>query len=316
MNTSQHPFHFFAYEGYKYTVVNPSSVEALPGIAIEDPETNLTCKDMRKAIWALAKVPEMAYMLKRHSVESAFMSRLDCETENLPIVKHKQGYVLREDVRTSWQRLEAIFVPITSILMDTQRRSPEGNISWMTHWSLPSEFEYLKVHRTGLSARIAAARSRDACVLLLARCSMAIALCDHPGNGPPHWLRPLQGRVPSAWIDILQQSVVADFSPGLRAGAYIDLTGKTAWVHHVPCMIRANLPVYICWNEDRKKIASMYPFLVQYMPPITEITQVEAESPSRLQFRWPIEETHREASEPTYVLGENGACFVQSSCWN
>ena len=191
--------------------------------------------------------------------------------------------------------------------MDTQRRSPEANFSGMTHWSLPSEYEYLKVHRTGLSARNAAARSRDACVLLLARCSMAIALCDHPGNGLPHWRRPLQGRVPSAWIDILQHSVVADFSPGLRAGAYIDLTGKTTWVHHVPCMIRANLPVYICWNEDRQKIASTYPFLVQYMPPTTHVPQVDPESPSRLQFRWLVEDTHSNASEPTYVPGENRA---------
>ena len=202
-------------------------------------------------------------------------------------MKTPKGYALRHDVCTSWQRLESMFVAITALLMDSQYKNPERQFGWSNHWSLPSQFGYMDSHRTATAARNAAARARDACVLLLARCSMAIALCDRPGNQPPSWVRTLQGRVPSAWIDILRHSIVAKFAPGLRVGAFIDLTGKTAWVKHVPCMIRANLPVYICWNVDFHTAVSEYPFLRPYVPPSESILIVRAESPTRLRFRWP-----------------------------
>ena len=80
---------WFAYEGCTYCVINPSSEESLPGIATDDPERNLTCRDMRKALWAMDKAPEMAYMLKKYSSESAFLARLNCDSESLRIVKAK-----------------------------------------------------------------------------------------------------------------------------------------------------------------------------------------------------------------------------------
>ena len=180
-----------------------------------------------------------------------------------------------------------MFVPIATLLYDSQSHNPERQFVWTDHWSLPNQFGYLTHHASASAARRAAARARDACVLLLARCSMAITLCDRPGNQPPSWVRTLQGRVPSVWIDILLESVIAKFAPGLRAGAFIDLSGKTTWVEHIPCMIRANLPVYICWNKNPRDAVSQYPFLLPYVPPSTWIMTVAEESPTRLRFRWP-----------------------------
>ena len=158
------------------------------------------------------KAPEMAYMLKRFTVETTFMARLNCDDKTLPIVKTGSSFALRQDVRESGSRLEHMFSSITDILMQSQRGRPEATIPSGAHWPLPHAWGYLRAHKSAHAARLAALRSRDACVLLLARCTMAIALCvsseepRHPKR-PPEWMSILNGRVPSAWIDILHHSV-------------------------------------------------------------------------------------------------------------
>ncbi|KAI0368513.1 hypothetical protein BV20DRAFT_915519, partial [Pilatotrama ljubarskyi] len=132
------------------------------------------------------------------------------------------------------------------------------------HWPLPREFGYLQNHRSHDAAKRALWKSRDALFLLAARCSLAIALAGML----PH---------PATWIDELSQSLIADLSPGLRVGAFINpLRGPdfTEWVNHVPCMINANLPVYIYWpcpkDADYRtvwdKITREFPFLGPYRP--------------------------------------------------
>ncbi|KAI0665430.1 hypothetical protein C8Q78DRAFT_986556, partial [Trametes maxima] len=81
----------------------------------------------------------------------------------------------------------------------------------------------------------------------------------------------------STWIDELSQSLIPDLSPGLRVGAFIcPLPGDslTPWINHVPCMIKASLPVYIYWPVlDRNNFALYwaqiireFPFLEPYCP--------------------------------------------------
>ena len=181
--------------------------------------------------------------------------------------------------------------------MASERKNAEGGFPWDSHWSLPTQCGYLKIHPTAAQARKAAMRSRDACVLLLARCSMAIALCTSPTDIYPRWIGVLQGQVPGPWIDILRNSVVSQFAPGLRTGAFIELSGKTAWVHHVPCMIRAHLPVYICWNAPVEETVARYPFLADFVPPTSQLLVVHEMSERRLRFRWPAEDIPRPADD-------------------
>lgn len=247
---------------------------------------------MRKALWAMDKAPEMAYMLKRFTTESTFMARLSCDFKTLPITKTELGYVLRPDIQQSWYRIERMFTSITNILLKSQRDNDE--VPSGAPWPLQHVYGYLKAHRNAFSARVAALRSRDACVLLLARCTMAIALSAREQDTglprqPPNWISILDGLVPAAWVDILRLSVVSDLSPGLRTGAFIDPRQSTAWVNHVPCMIRANLPVYICWTMPVHEVLAKYPFLADYVPPSEGVLNVTEESPSSLRFRWPSE---------------------------
>lgn len=271
-------------------MINPSAVESLPGIWIDDPVTNLDCRDMRKALGACRKAPEMAYMLRRRSAETSFLSRLNWEDERLPIVRTQHGYALRSDVRDAWNTLEQTFVVITSVLLESQSRNPEALFPFDAHWPLPADFGYRQPHPDTYRARRAAIRARDACILLLARCSMALALCTQSDEQPPRWLLTLNEHgVPAPWVDLLRTSVIADFSPGLRVGAFIDPAGVTAWVNHVPCMIRANLPVYIKWPLDVTSVVQNHPFLLPYTPSPEGIPVVHAEDEfdaRLLRFRW------------------------------
>ena len=112
------------------------------------------------------KASEMAYMLKRFTMESTFMARLSCDFKTLPITKTELGYVLRPDIQQSWYRIERMFTSITNILLKSQRDNDE--VPSGAPWPLPHVYGYLKAHRNAFSARVAALRSRDACVLLLA----------------------------------------------------------------------------------------------------------------------------------------------------
>ena len=280
---------YFEYNGDVYTVIHPSRVESLPGIPIYDPENNLTCRDMRKALWALGKAPEMAYMLKHYNHESSFLSRLNCDSARLPVVKTDLGYVLRSDIRESWHSLENALKNVCEVLLQSVWGQPEAQFPFEAHWRTPHSCGYRQAHRTSEGARRAALRSRDACALLLSRCTMAIALCSRVPEDPPRWVRILTTNgIPSAWIDVLRESVVADLSPNLRAGAFIDPYGMTEWVQHVPCMIRANLPVYIRWKpqESTSPVLQRYPFLRPYLPPLGPLPQPVEQSLHDLRFTW------------------------------
>ncbi|KAH9913886.1 uncharacterized protein BXZ73DRAFT_12322, partial [Epithele typhae] len=130
------------------------------------------------------------------------------------------------------------------------------------HWPSPEECGYREVYSTAYAAHSAAIRSRSAFKVLLARCTMAIALHISPETEPPAWVRLLTSHnVPSAWIQLLRTSITSNFSPQLRVGAFFDLE-ISQWMNHIPCMIRANVPVYIRWTTSlASSTLQQYPFL-------------------------------------------------------
>ncbi|KAH9939687.1 uncharacterized protein BXZ73DRAFT_30617, partial [Epithele typhae] len=72
-----------------------------------------------------------------------------------------------------------------------------------------------------------------------------------------------------AWIDEFSRSPIADLSLGKRVGAFMDPT-FTRWMDHIPCMIKANLPVYVRWGAPSsaawEAMATQYSFLQDYWP--------------------------------------------------
>ncbi|PIL26011.1 hypothetical protein GSI_11765 [Ganoderma sinense ZZ0214-1] len=254
---------------------------------------------MCKACWAMNACPEMAYMLKRYDTECAFLAHLNVNPKTVRIVKHESRYMLSPDIQKAWHALETSLMVISTALLSAAFPSPEAKFSVDSpFWPLPSERGYRHLHKDEYSARKAAALSRDACALLVARCTLAIALVTtDPKANPPQWYTLLADKgVPLAWIDMLRDSVVADLSPGLRVGAFIRLAGqpRTAWINHVPCMIRANLPVYLAWwpgpqHADVLQVLREFPFLQAYVPtdPDPYIVPVHLHLQSQTFFRWP-----------------------------
>lgn len=287
------PFRAFSYNGVIYTVIHPTPAQHLPGYPIVDPHLNLDGRDLRQPLFATNKCPEIAYMVRNFKTENAFLARLHCDRDTVHLVKvdsgSTRGYMLAPSVAKSWRSLESCLLRTSDILFDTVRGRPEMLFPFDPFWPNPSEYRYKDVYPTEAAAKAAALKGRDACALLAARCTMAIALCTvHPDTNPPRWVIALmKQKVPSAWIDALRASVIADLSPDLRVGAIVNPLGHghesaTAWVDHVPCMIRANLPVYIAWPKDTAEVIRKYPFLRDYLPKLCDIQQVIANDAGRV----------------------------------
>ncbi|KAI0652706.1 hypothetical protein C8Q79DRAFT_1005879 [Trametes meyenii] len=292
--TTPASFRAFKYDRRIFTVVNPSPVEWLPGNVVVDPENSLDLRDLRKALWAVGRAPEMAYMLRSSHAESRFFSRLVIDKgKSLPIVEVDGIWTVQEALRASWSRLEGSLLYIWGILSAKTARLPEARFPDPDpYWALPQDMGYMGRHKSRSAVVHALWKLRDAMFLLAARCSMAIALSNFLPNtsqgslaSVPPWQRILmQAGANSTWIDELNQSLISDLSPGLRVGAFICPTHGdmfTEWINHVPCMIKANLPVYIYWptySDDYAvvwdKIVAEFPCLRPYRPSSVDVPEV------------------------------------------
>ena len=263
---------YFRYDGTLYTAINPSDVDSLPGIPNSDPVYNLKGRELRHAIWVTERCPELAYMVRSYDSESAFLSRLQVDPRHVSIQRSGNDYFLSQDLRASWARLENTLGSVTEYLLQSASGKPEAKFPFDCFWPMPKECGYQSAHSTPDLARRACARSLDAFRALMARCSMAIALNTPDPDAPiPLWITLLMNaNVDDTWLNMFRQSILADFSLGIRVGAYINpsLSERgTKWVQHIPVMVRSQVPVYIAWPEhEMDEIIRTYPFLQEYLP--------------------------------------------------
>ncbi|RPD52485.1 hypothetical protein L227DRAFT_514740, partial [Lentinus tigrinus ALCF2SS1-6] len=172
----------------------------------------------------------------------------------------------------AWRTLEDTLLYVTDVLLNHVAHQSELCFPFDPFWPTPTECGYKRTWRIPQEARRAAFRSLDACRVLLARCTMAIGLATpEKDTNPPSWMNVLlRANVNAKWVENFRSSLIPDLSPGLRVGAYVSPSREAAgthWIEHIPCMIRANVPVYIHWpKNDRDKIVRQWPFLHQYLP--------------------------------------------------
>ena len=283
---------YFRHDGHEFTVVHASDIDFLPPIPNWDPTYNLRSRDLRRAIWVIGRCPELAYMLKRYHAESGFLSGVQVNPRDIAIVRHGDHWVLDGTVVDAWARMERHLLHVSDILLQEVAHRDEYCFPFDAFWPNPSECGYKNDWPNEHSARVAAYRSLDACRVLLARCTMAVALATHDTNQqPPRWAQILlDNNIPPIWVEYFQASLVPNLSHGLRVGAYIspaDNDAGTKWVQHIPCMVRANVPVYIYWPRDgRDRILTKYPFLRDYLPMPQSIVDVPSPG-AETCFRWP-----------------------------
>ncbi|RPD59563.1 hypothetical protein L227DRAFT_563977 [Lentinus tigrinus ALCF2SS1-6] len=283
---------YFSLGNREFTVIHASEWEFLPPIPNADPSYNLQGRELRAAIWLVDRCPEVAYMLKRYSSESDFLGSLQIDPKHIAIVRRENGWTLDPTVVKAWMRLENALLYVCNKLLSAVAHPSEYCFPLDPFWPTPTECGYNRLWGDERGARRAAYRSLDACRVLLARCSMAIALASpDPGAPLPRWVEILlrEGADPK-WVDVFRASLISSLKPGVRVGMYLNPSlndAGTKWVDHIPCMVRANVPVYIYWpREGREKILERYPCLRPYIPVAAETVTLPSSYEDVTCFRW------------------------------
>jgi hypothetical protein len=176
------------------------------------------------------------------------------------IEKDMDGYHISGDVAKSWNTLEQCCRQIVIVLRSSFEKD-YPKIPLHCSWpSLPSEFGYLKAHRTKAKAEMALSESRSAFELLFAYVSFCIAICrivndpvsvSSSTSVKPRWFQVLsnpKNKIHPEWLQLLVDSPIADFSTTpQRRGAIINVS-RCSWIHLVPTMLKANVPIWLYWG--------------------------------------------------------------------
>ncbi|KAI1782627.1 hypothetical protein LXA43DRAFT_1068453 [Ganoderma leucocontextum] len=261
-----------------YTVVNPSVVEPLPGLTLAEPKT-LDASEIRKALCTI-KCPELAYAPRHHDFTGNLLEQLNCRVNDLPLMWDTQwmtvGWKLNGHTTDVWYKLEKSLYYIIGLLEDHTHNFREKLTGLDLFGQPPSSCGY-------------------------PRCSMAMALTmGETPTDPPAWVCILSEKgVDEEWINKLCQSWISDFSRDVRTGAVIETRpgeGYTPWIQHIPCMVHANLPVYIRWcsfvdgafhPSQIDDILTVHQWLCSYRPDLEQNWAVPDDGPALIYCHQP-----------------------------
>jgi hypothetical protein len=230
----------------------------------------LDLSTIRLPQWSSNKYPFLAWTPSSIQFEGPLFGRLHWLHQTLPIESYGDRWILSEDVRMRWHRLEHNLHTLASSLLDRAQLTPS-----FTFWPLPSRYGYLQTYPTEEDARHYAMYSRDAFVPLIAACSFAIAnnIDSWDYDFPvPFWLRELVEKgVHPQYLENIQKSIVGDFTID-RAGMVID-PYSWEWRGQVNRMIRTNVPVWIHWGEKWDARTKHPEVADDYRPKLVEVNE-------------------------------------------
>nr|VWP01005.1 Putative transcriptional regulator containing an aminotransferase domain [Ganoderma boninense] len=236
--------------------------------------------------------PELPFLLRSVPVGDPLLSRLCVDPATLTPERYEGGWALADTVRQAWMSLEKGLLYVSELLLTSVEQSSCGTdaryaIRHQPHWSHPADSGYSTLHKTAQGAQMSIRRAHLAFQLLIARCSLAIALWRFPaprdGHVPevrtshynydsdevvPDWVAFLTKKgVPSSWIDTLCDSVISDFSFNLRVGAVFDPKDRIT-LPLTPVLRAANIPVFILWRSPEEIISCAHslPFMKSFAP--------------------------------------------------
>jgi hypothetical protein len=250
----------FIIEGDYYT--SPNQHDEPPTFSFSYSEQlpdNASPTDLRKRVWAQHKCPYLPFVLFS-PFHGAMTSCLATLPEVISLVDDKYGYHLPDEVVNSWRALEQTCVQIAKVLRDSFRQRYPNFALYCVHPPVPSNFGYLKAYSTEKKARYALSESIDSFVLLFAYVSFCIAICregDDPASislstsQQPKWYQKLSSQssiVKPKWLQLLVDSPISDFTTTPeRVGTIINVS-QCPWVNLVPCLLNANIPVWLYWG--------------------------------------------------------------------
>ena len=236
--------------------------------------------------------PELPFVLLSPPVGDPLLARICVNPDTLTPTSYDGGWALADNLRNAWIALEKGLVYISDLLLSFPEQSSCGTsatyaIRSQSHWPHPEEYGYRKLHRTPLAAQISIRRAHQAFQLLIARCSLALALWMFPGpsgsqvpqvetrhynyatnQSLPDWVGFLiKKKVPASWINALGESIISDFSFNLRVGTVFD-SKNAAWLPITPVLRAANVPVFMMWHNlsQTKSCLAELPFMALFIP--------------------------------------------------
>ena len=243
-----------------YLDVSPSyaSVDKLPIISSPNmssrPEpfpkrTELELSELRHPQWSSNKYPFLAWVPKNIRFEGPLLGRLNLHYQSYPVESHDDGWILSQDLRNQWQRLEYNLYTFASSLVERAKQAGQLTEAF-TFWPLPSCYGYLKSYSTHEDAREYATYSKEAFVPLIAACSFAIAnnIYGPDDEFPvPSWFHYFTDKgVHPQYLHNIQNSIIGDFTLD-RAGVLID---PYSWKwKQLPALLRTRVPIWIHWGE-------------------------------------------------------------------
>ena len=144
---------------------------------------------------------------------------------------------------------------------------------------LPSECGYHNIHKEVRWVKMCAQKSQEAFVVLATVCLFAIVantgLNQSLDCREPEWITACMGEgVNRQWLSDLQNSFVCQFTPGFRAGAFVD-PYRTIWAWCFPAFVATHIPLWICWRHVPLPIYDTR-LMGQYKPHLDDVNVAKA----------------------------------------
>ena len=237
-------------DGEVYSSPNASTLPPIPRYSDSFAEYT-TPRDTQQLEWSFNGHPQLAFVPLRDRFEGPIFQRLAYTFQSLPIEQDRCTlWCLSPTVKNQWEDLEEKLLSIATFLI---RRSFATLPVDFIVFRLPSQYGWHRSVREEQYARKIAMRCRDAFIPLISLCSFAISLHltiqDTRFHIAQSWdtLLVEQLGVHPEWVNSLQQSIVADFSPNIRVGVIVH-TPTCLWLDRIPGMLLANVPIWFYWG--------------------------------------------------------------------
>ncbi len=269
--------------GQLFTTVNvPYDLQLPQSPAVELQQNTYT--EMLRPQYAWLEAPEAAFLTRSVPVTDALLSCVAADI--LEPECYAGGYRVPVSLQKSWMELESGLTAVTGALLQGLKSPALATAIKYPNWSKPSDWNFRGVHPHYQAAQYVARRTRMSLLFLAARCSMVIASWEHapplprsahsmtarPATTSPDptaaWLAELERRcVPVSWRDAIRESIISDFSAGLRVGAVFQV-GTYGWLDLIPVLRTSRVPVFFRWQseEDAAFILKAYPYLSDLIP--------------------------------------------------
>lgn len=192
--------------------------------------------------------------------------------DGIQVLGSGQGYVVNHDLQNRLSRLEDSLLSVAFTLLARLPVVERARLPDIAYSRWPMHHGYKKVHGTLDNAIRSCRFSMEAFTMLSAFVSFTLSLwlTDYEATCLDDAFEMLATRpvdpVPRVWLQYLKESIICDFSPGLRPGAFLD-SYTTTWGFFDKNFTRACVPLWFVWGMDHQTKKPFDHEMYRLLPP-------------------------------------------------